>query len=262
MSDDLLLERDGDVAQVILDRPDKRNAFDDALASRLADAFEALGAEPDLRAIVLAGRGKTFCAGGDLAWMRRVASYTHEENLGDAAAFQRAYEAIDRCPVPVVARIQGAALGGGAGLVAACDIAVAAADAVFGFPEVRLGLVPGVISPYVVRAIGARHARHLFLTGERFDVATALRLGLVHRVAAPERLDDVVGEVLATLRKGAPGGVRAAKRLVMDLVGADEATQRAVARQAIADARASADGQEGTTAFLEGRPARWLREDA
>lgn len=262
MTSDLVLERDGDVAHVVLDRPEKRNAFDDGLAARLADAFEALAAEPTLRAIVLAGRGKAFCAGGDLAWMRRVATYTHEENLGDAAAFQRAYEAIDRCPVPVVARVQGAALGGGAGLVAACDIAVAAADAVFGFPEVRLGLVPGVISPYVVRAIGARHARHLFLTGERFDVATAVRLGLVHRVAAPDRLDEVVGEVLAALCKGAPGGVRAAKRLVADLVAADGDQQLALARAAIADARATDDGREGTSAFLEGRKPAWLGEDA
>lgn len=254
----LVIERDGAVASVWFDRPAKHNAFDDTVAAELSEAFATLGTDNSLRAIVLGGRGPSFCAGGDLAWMRRVADYDEAENLADANAFQRAYERIDRCPHPVIARVQGAAMGGGAGLLAVCDVVVAADDVRIGFPEVRLGLVPGVISPYVVKKIGFSHARHLFLTGEGFDAATAHRLGLVHRVVPAAALDDAVARVVGSLLKGAPEGIRAAKRLVFDLVEADADTARALARRAIADARASDDGREGTTAFLAKRKPRWL----
>jgi methylglutaconyl-CoA hydratase len=247
-------------AHVRLARPGKRNAFDDEGAAALAGAFADVGGRDDVRVVVLGGEGKVFCAGGDLAWMRRVADYDRDENLRDAAAFQAAYEAIDRCPRPVVARVQGAALGGGAGLAAACDVVVAAADARFGFPEVRLGLVPGVISPYVIRRLGAGTARALFLTGEVFGADEALRVGLADRVVPAERLDDAVAEVVAHLRAGAPDGLRRVKALVRDVATApDPATAAEAARRAIAEARASDDGREGTRAFLERREPGWRR---
>lgn len=252
------IECEGPVARVWLDRPLVRNAFDDRTAHTLAVAFGELSTREDLRVVVLGGTGKVFCAGGDLEWMRRVAEYARSENLRDAEAFQDAFEKIDRCPLPVVARVHGAALGGGAGLVAACDIAVAAEGTLFGFPEVRLGLVPGVISPYVLRKIGPSRTRHLFLTGERFDAAEALRIGLVHRVVSDGELDEAVDAVVQDLLKCAPEGIRGAKRLVHQLLDADPGEEARIAREAIADARASDDGREGLEAFLERRKPRWL----
>lgn len=258
-SEAIRVEIDGPVARVWLDRPAVRNAFDDEAAQRLAVAFGELAARRDLRVVVLGGAGKVFCAGGDLGWMRRVSAYTRGENLRDAQAFQEAFERIDRCPLPVVARVHGAALGGGAGLVAACDIALAAEGTLLGFPEVRLGLVPGVISPYVLRKIGASHTRRLFLTGERFEASEALRIGLVHRVVPGDELDAAVEEVVRSLLLCAPEGLRGAKRLLERLHGADERDAARLAREAIADARASDDGREGLTAFLERRKPRWHR---
>ena len=250
---------EGDVAHVVLNRPDKRNAFDDVVAADLDEAFTALAARDDLRVVVLSGAGDVFCAGGDLRWMRRVADYTPEENLADAALFQRAFDAIDRCPLPVVGRVQGAALGGGAGLVAVCDVVVAAEGTRLGFPEVRLGLVPGVVSPYVLRRIGPGQARRLFLTGELLRANEALALGLVHHVVEEAELDAAVARVVASLRAGAPDGLRRAKELVHRMGGAaSPEEQAAIARQAIADARASDDGREGTLAFLERRKPRWV----
>jgi methylglutaconyl-CoA hydratase len=248
---------EGAVAHVRIDRPQVRNAFDDATAGELADAFRTLGARAGLRAVVLAGAGPVFCAGGDLNWMRRVAEYDREENRADAAAFQAAFEAVDRCPLPVVARVQGAALGGGAGLVACCDVAVAAQDAVFGFPEARLGLVPGVVSPYVLRKLGGSHTRRLFLTGERIDAAEALRLGLVHHVAPAADLDAAVARVLEALRACAPQAVAGSKALLRALADADTEEALRLAREAITDARASEDGREGLAAFLAKRTPRW-----
>jgi methylglutaconyl-CoA hydratase len=249
--------RDG-VAHVSFNRPAVRNAFDDVVAAELVALFGELEGRTDLRAVVLGGVGDIFCAGGDLNWMKRVATYTREENLADAAAFQAAFEAVETCALPVVARVQGAALGGGAGLVAVCDIAVAAEGCLFGFPEARLGLVPGVISPYVLRKIGMSHTRHLFLTGERFDAAEALRLGLVHRVVGPEALDDAVADVLRALHACAPQAIAGGKVLLRKLQDADTARGQALARDAITDARASSDGREGLTAFLEKRKPGWL----
>lgn len=256
----VLLDVEGGVARVRLNRPAKRNAFDEHVSAALGEAFQTLAGREDVRVVVLSGEGESFCAGGDLGWMRRAAGWSHAENLADAAAFQRAFEAIDRCERPVLARVHGAALGGGAGLVAAADIALAAAGTVLGFPEVRLGLVPGVIAPYVLRKIGPSQARRLFLTGERFDATVAERIGLVHGVVPLEQLDAEVAGVVAHLLAGAPGGHAGAKALLRQLValgdpGSDEGLR--LAREAIAAARASLDGREGTTAFLEKRRPRW-----
>jgi methylglutaconyl-CoA hydratase len=249
--------RDG-VAHVLFNRPAVRNAFDDAVAAELVSLFAELGARDDLRAVVLGGRGEIFCAGGDLNWMKRVASYTREENLEDAAAFQAAFEAVETCPLPVVARVQGAALGGGAGLVAVADVAVAAEGTRFGFPEARLGLVPGVISPYVLRKIGMSRTRHLFLTGERFDAAEALRIGLVHVVVPDADLDEAIGSVLRKFKACAPQAISGGKVLLRKLQDADTEAAQALARDAITDARASDDGSEGLSAFLEKRKPGWL----
>lgn len=248
------------LARVRLDRPERRNAFDEHLAAALRTAFTELSGRADVRVVVLSGAGEAFCAGGDLAWMKRAAGYSRAENLADAAAFQQAFEAVDRCAKPVIARVHGAALGGGAGLVAVCDVALAATGTTLGFPEVRLGLVPGVISPYVVRRIGVSAARRLFLTGERFDAATAERLGLVDGVVPPEQLDAEVETLVAHLLAGAPGAQAGAKTLVRALAALGDpcsAEGLRLAREAIAEARASADGREGIGAFLEKRKPRW-----
>ncbi len=258
-SDDALSIRiEGPVAHVRFDRPAVRNAFDDAIAAELARTMNELGARDDLRVIVLGGEGDVFCAGGDLNWMRRVAEYTREENLEDAAAFQQAFEAVDRCPLPVICRVQGAAMGGAAGLIACCDVAVAAEGTKIGFPEVRLGLVPGVISPYVLRKIGASHTRHLFLTGKRFDAEEALRIGLVHHVVPLDQLDVSIARVVGEILACAPQGIAGAKVLIRRLLDADADEAARLARDAITDARASDDGREGLSAFLEERKPRWL----
>ncbi len=250
--------RDG-VAHVRLNRPEKRNAFDDQIAARLDSVFAELGANDAVRVIIIGGSGASFCAGGDVEWMRRVADYSREENLADAAAFQRAFERIDRCPVPVVGRIHGHAFGGGAGLVALCDVAVAESDTKFAFSEVRLGLVPGVISPYVLRKIGFSHTRQLFLTAERFGAQRAQQIGLVHHVVPQSQMDAAVGLVVQRLKECAPGGVRGAKALLHEIREADHERSLELAREAIADARASDDGREGLSAFLEERPPRWTQ---
>jgi methylglutaconyl-CoA hydratase len=242
----LRTERDGDVLRVTLARPERRNAFDAALIAELADAFADVG---DARAVVLAGEGTSFCAGADVEWHRSSIDLSYEENVEDARRLYRMLESIFRCPAPVVARVQGYALGGGSGLTACSDIAVAAEDAVFGFSEVRLGIIPAVISPWVLAKIGPAAARRYFLTGERFDAATALRIGLVHEVAADPHaaVERIVGDLLA----GGPTAVREAKRLVLEPADEDDAVTRA------ADRRSSAEGQDGLRAFLEKRTAAW-----
>ncbi|MFV1959646.1 MAG: enoyl-CoA hydratase-related protein [Planctomycetota bacterium] len=254
----LTVRREGAIARVFLARPEKRNAFDDHVAAEIEAVFRDLAAEDGLRVVVLGGEGETFCAGGDLAWMRRVAEMDREANLDDARRFQRAFEAIDSLPLPVVGRIQGAALGGGAGLVAVCDVVVAARGLRIGFPEVRLGLVPGVVSPYVLRRLGPGPTRRLFLTGEILDAEEAWRLGLVHRIVPPEELDAAVSDVVDHLLAASPDGLRRAKALVAALVEAPTpAAQAKIARAAIAEARASDEGREGTRAFLERRRPPW-----
>lgn len=254
----LRVEREGPVARVVLDRPERRNAFDDELAARLREAFETLGKDPAVRVVVIEGRGEFFCAGGDLAWMRRSGGLSPERNLEDARGFVAAFATVDRCPKAVVAKVRGAALGGGAGLLAVADVAVASDATVVGFPEVRLGIVPAAISPYVVARIGWAAARRYFLTGERFDAATAHRLGLVAEVVPDAELDGAVDRVVRALLAAGPEAIVKVKRLLKGLnaLAPDQALLDLTART-IADARASAEGQEGLLAFLEKRAPSW-----
>jgi enoyl-CoA hydratase/carnithine racemase len=242
----LRTERDGPILRVTLARPERRNAFDAALIRALTEAFTDVG---DARAVLLAGDGPSFCAGADVEWQRASIDLTYDENVEDALRLYRMCETIDRCPAPVVARVQGYALGGGSGLVACADIAIAARDAVFGFSEVKLGIVPAVISPFVLPRIGGAAARRYFLTGERFDAQTALRIGLVHEVA--DDLDAAVDRVLEELISSGPEAVRAAKELVRERPQGEE-TARIAARL-----RAGEEGQEGLRAFLEKRSPAW-----
>jgi len=240
----LRIEQDGPLLRVSLAKPDRRNAFDAELIRELTQAFADVG---DARAVVLAGEGKSFCAGADVDWQRSAIDLSYEENVDDALRLYEMCQAIDHCPAPVIARVQGYALGGGSGLVACADVAIAAPDATFGFSEVKLGIIPAVISPFVLPKIGA-HARRYFLTGERFDAQTALRIGLVHEVA--DDLDGAVDRVVAEVLTAAPGAVREAKKLIRKPPDGAEAARIA------ARLRTGDEGQEGLRAFLEGRPAR------
>jgi len=253
----LKLEMDGPVARLTLNRPRIRNAFDDALLAAITAAAGELAADDSVRAVVLGGAGETFCAGADLHWMRRMVDYSEEENRRDSLALAKMVEALDALPQPVVGRIQGAAIGGGAGLAAVCDIVVAAEDAVFAFSEVRLGLLPAVISPFVVAKIGMAAARDLFLTGERFSAARAEAIGLVQRVVPAADLDGAVEAVLAALLAGGPGAQTAVKVLLREIRGREPAACRDTTAGFIARARAGAEGQEGMRAFLERRRAAW-----
>jgi methylglutaconyl-CoA hydratase len=253
------LSLDGPVAHIVLDRPDLRNAFDGAMVRELHDAVGAASSRDDVRVLVLAGRGAVFCAGAEIEWMKKVAGFSREENLADAEALADLFETIDRSAKAVVAVVQGAALGGGAGLVAAADVAVAEEGAVFGFTEVRLGLVPSVISPYVVRKIGVAAARELFLTGERFTAARAAAIGLVQRVVKLDELDAAVDERVKELLQAAPGAVAAAKALVRGVAGRPIEDVRELTVETIAERRATVEGQEGLRAFLEKRKPDWAR---
>jgi methylglutaconyl-CoA hydratase len=242
----LRIERDGDVLRVTLARPETRNAFDADLIGELSEAFVDVGTS---RAVVLAGDGPSFCAGADVEWMRASVDLDVEANVADANALRRMLEAIDGCPAPVVAVVHGHALGGGIGLVACSDIGLADSLTVFAFSEVKLGIVPAVISPFALRKIGESAARRYFLTGERFDAETALRIGLVHQVT--DDLDAALQGVLGELRTAGPRAARHAKRLVLDRPDGPEAARR------IAERRASEEGQEGLRAFLERRAPSW-----
>jgi methylglutaconyl-CoA hydratase len=233
--------RDGDVLRVSLARPERRNAFDARVIGELTQVFKDVG---DARAVVLAGEGEAFCAGADIEWQRSSIDLSYEENVEDAHKLYRMCEAIDRCPAPVVARIQGYALGGGSGLAACADIAVAASDATFGFTEVKLGIIPAVISPFVLPKIG-QHARRYFLTGERFDAETALRIGLVHEVT--EELDPTVQRIVEELLSSGPNAVREAKQLIRERPDGHETAEIA------ARMRTSEEGQVRLRAFLEQR---------
>jgi methylglutaconyl-CoA hydratase len=240
----LRIERDGHVLRVMLARPERRNAFDAALIAELTEAFADVG---DARAVVLAGEGQSFCAGADVDWQRSAIDLSYGENVEDALRLYRMCETIDRCSAPVIARVHGYALGGGSGLAACADMAIAAPDAVFGFSEVKLGIIPAVISPFVLPKIGA-HARRYFLTGERFDAEAALRIGLVEEIA--DDLDAAVDRVLSELLTAGTEAVREAKRLIRERPAGEETAQIA------ARLRAGEEGQEGLRAFLEGRSAR------
>jgi methylglutaconyl-CoA hydratase len=256
----LTTKRDGAVEYLTLNRPEVRNAFNAEMIAEITAWAEDVAANPaDRRAVVVAGAGKSFCAGGDAAWMARAGAYGEAENLRDAMALSRMFRSIDELPVAVVGRIHGVAVGGGAGLAAVCDIVVAEQGASFGFTEVKLGLIPAVISPFVLPRIGASAARELFLTGARFSAARAHEIGLVHAVVPLADLDATVSRYLAEIAGGGPEAIAAAKALIRTVtgLGVDEAT--AITTSAIAARRTSAEGQEGLKAFLDKRPPRWSR---
>jgi methylglutaconyl-CoA hydratase len=261
MTESVRIETDArGVARVTLDRADRHNAFDDAMIRELTAALAGLATDDAARVVVLTGAGASFSAGADIRWMRAMAACGEAENRADALALGALMHALDALPKPTVARVNGAAFGGGVGLVACCDVAVAAATARFAFSEVRLGLAPAVISPYVIDAIGARQARRLFATGEVFDAERALAIGLVHEVAPPEALDERVDAVVAHLLQGGPAALREIKALVAGVAHApDRAALRAETADLIARLRASPEGQEGLGAFLAKRPPAWTR---
>ena len=258
----VLVDRRGPVWRATINRPEVRNAFDErviaALTAWAADVARAADAG-EVRIAVIAGAGKAFSAGADLTWMQRMRDYTRDENLRDAVAASTLFGALDALPVPLVGRIQGAALGGGAGLAAVCDLVVAADDAQFGFTEVRLGILPAVISPFVIAKIGLSAARALFLAGSRFPAPLAHRLGLVHEVVPVDELDAAVDVVVKDLLLGAPSAHRRTKALLRAIAGRPplDADVRALTAAALADQRVSADGQDGLAAFLGKRPPRW-----
>ena len=249
----------GHCATVTLNRPEVRNAFNDEVIAELTRAFTQLGQDSQVRAIVLTASGPAFCAGADLNWMRRMADYSHDENLADAAKLAEMLRVIYTCPKPTVARIQGDVVAGGMGLVAACDMAVSVESANYCLSEVKLGLYPATISPYVIRAMGARAAHRYFLTAERFDATEALRIGFVHAVVPAEQLDEQVAEITKVLVNASPNAVKECKTLLHDVAGRDiDAALIARTVQGIASIRASAEGKEGVQSFLQKRKPNWL----
>ena len=244
----LRVEHDGELLRVTLARPERRNAFDAQLIAELTEAFSTVG--DDVRAVLLAGDGPSFCAGADVEWQRSSIDLTYEENVEDALRLHAMMAAVDASPAPLVVRVQGYALGGGSGLVACGDVVVAAPDATFGFSEVRLGIIPAVISPFVFARAGAGRVRSLFVTGERFDAETALRVGLVDEVA--DDLDAAVDRHVAAILRSGPEATRAAKRLTRE-----RPTDARELAETAAGLRAGAEGQEGLRAFLEKRPPDW-----
>lgn len=248
----------GAVATVTLNRPDVRNAFNDEVIRELTSAFRGLGARDDVRCIVLAANGSAFCAGADLNWMRSMADYTREQNLEDAGRLAGMMRAVYECPKPTIARIQGDVYAGGTGLVAACDMAVSVDTAQYCLSEVRLGLLPSTISPYVIRAMGARAAHRYFLTAERFSATEALRIGFVHEVVSTAALDGKVSELAQALVNAGPEAVRLCKKLVQDVAGYDITPELvAMTVGSIADVRVSPEGREGLQSFLQKRKPNW-----
>jgi methylglutaconyl-CoA hydratase len=253
------ITEDGPIARVTLARPEVRNAFNAELIRELRDAFARLSDAQSIRAVVLSGEGKSFCGGADVNWMRGALDLSYDENVADAEAMSDMFRAIDRCEKPVIGRIFGAALGGGAGLAAVCDVAIAAEETIFGFTEVKLGILPAVISPFVLAKIGVSYARALFVTGERFDAARAQRIGLVHEVVPANQLDAAVTRVTSEVLTAGPHAIAAAKRLIPQVLASSYDGTRGVTANAIARQRVSAEGQEGLRAFLERRAAEFAR---
>jgi methylglutaconyl-CoA hydratase len=246
------------IARVTLTRPEVHNAFDETLIAALTEAYTTLSDDTTVRAIVLAGEGKSFCAGANLEWMGRMAGYSRDENLADVRTAQAMFAAIADCPKVTVARIHGAAMGGGAGLAAVCDLAIASENAMFAFSEVRLGIVPAVIAPYVLQKIGMGMTRALFVMGKRFDAADALRYGLVQEVVPSDRLDTAVEQTLSDILAAGPEAVATVKRMLGAIAEKTPAEAADVTANTLADVRVSAEGQEGITAFLEKRKPLWV----
>ncbi len=257
----LLTRREGPVEHLVLNRPEVRNAFNAEMIAELAAwAGDFPTASASVRAVVISGAGKAFCAGADAAWLTTIAGQSEDENIQDATLTSRMFRALDELPVPVIGRIHGAAIGGGAGLAAVCDIVIAAEDAVFGFTEVKLGIVPAVISPFVLGKIGASAARELFLTGARFPAARAYKMDLVHAVVPAAELDETIDRYVAEIISGGPESIAAAKTLIRDVSSAkDAASATAITARALAARRASAEGREGLRAFLEKRKPGWTK---
>ncbi|MBP8839418.1 MAG: enoyl-CoA hydratase/isomerase family protein [Giesbergeria sp.] len=259
MSTALSIAYDGAVARITLSQPEVRNAFSDEVIAEITAAFLEVGTRPEVRAVVLAAQGPAFCAGANLNWMRRMADYTREENISDAGKLAEMLRVIYECPKPTIARVQGDVYAGGMGLVAACDMAVSVDTAGFCLSEVKLGLIPATISPYVIRAMGARAAHRYFLTAERFDAPEALRIGFVHALVSADALDAKVDELLKALTSASPNAVRACKKLVLDVAERDiNAGLIAATVEGIADIRASSEGKEGVQSFLNKRKPAWL----
>ena len=259
MTQAIRISTQGAVATVVLSRPEVRNAFNDEVIAELTEAFARLGDDARVRAIVLMAEGPAYCAGADLNWMRRMADYSREENEQDADKLAFMLRAIYECPKPTIARVQGDVYAGGIGLVAACDMAVSVDTANYCLSEVKLGLIPATISPYVIRAMGARAAHRYFLTAERFGAAEALRIGFVHEVVSVDALDAKVGELVSALTSASPNAVRECKKLVQDVAERD-ITRLLIERtvEGIADIRASDEGKEGVQSFLQKRKPAWL----
>lgn len=254
----LLVELADGALTVTLNRPGVHNAFNDELVAEAIDLFEHVDADA-ARVIVIKGAGKTFCAGADLNWMSRMVAYTREENVRDSSHVAKLFALMNACPLPIVGRIHGAAIGGGVGLAAVCDVAIAMSDAKFGLSEVKLGIIPALISPYVIAKIGETHARALFLTGERFEAERAMRIGLVHRtVDTIEQLDAAVYETVTQLKTAGPEAVRECKKLIAHVVSNELVDAIPYTIEAIAERRVSDEGQEGMKSFLEKRLAAWI----
>ena len=259
MNDVLQVERHGYVARVWLNRPEMRNAFNEHSIAELGRVFAELARDADLRVVVLGGRGKAFCAGADLGWMKTMAGYTWEQNRADAQALADMLWTVYSCPVPVVGRIHGDCYAGGVGLASVCDVLVASDAATFCLSEARLGLLPATISPYVIRALGEQASRRYFTTAERFGAAHAHALGFVHELCAADAVDAKVDELVATLVANGPMATRACKQLVQDVAGRAVTPElRAETARRIADIRASAEGREGVQSFLQKRKPAWL----
>lgn len=258
MTDLVHVERNRRVARVTLGRPESNNALDEALIEALHSAFQDLAADTSISIVVLSGEGKNLCAGADINWMKKAAGYSREQNIADVMPLGNMLKALDQLPQTTIARVQGSAYGGGVGLVAACDIAIGSSAAAFCFSEVKLGVVPGMISPYVVRAIGTRMARRYFQTAEVIDAQEARRIGLLHEVVAPDQLDERINRLLQQLKSAAPGARAVAKKVPADIDGRpiDETLMAEIATL-FADARASREGREGLSAFLDKRRASW-----
>ena len=255
----LKISTEGAIARIQLDQPDTRNAFDDIVIGELTQAFLEAGAAPQVKAIVLCATGPAFCAGANLNWMRRMADYTRDENIADAGKLADMLRTIAECPKPTIARVQGDVYAGGMGLVAACDMAISVDTAWYCLSEVKIGLIPATISPYVIRAMGVRASQRYFLTAERFTAAEAHRIGFVHEVVTADALDARVDELLKALTGASPAAVRACKQLIADVAGRD-IDDALIARtvDGIADIRASEEGREGVQAFLQKRKPGWL----
>ncbi len=253
----LLLSHEGSVLRVILNRPQVHNAFNETMVNELRHVFKAVTGEEKIRVVVLTGEGKSFCAGADLNWMRRVKDYSFQDNLEESKRLAELMYAIYSLPLPTIARVNGAAIGGGAGLMAACDLVLAAQTAQFSLSEVKLGLVPAVISPYVIRRVGESACREFFLTGERLSAEKALRFGLVNEVVPLKDLDGAVGHRVNQLLNSGPMALKTCKEILRRVPGMSFAEAKAYTAEIIASLRISPEGQEGMTAFLEKRKPRW-----